>query len=99
MALVIGDRTVRRQTCERCGRRYEHVTGFVYDDADAHSIYYAACHGRPEHDTWIDVVLGTWGDDDDEDHVTSRVTCEARAGRRSMGRWLWRGKPISSVVS
>jgi hypothetical protein len=77
MALVIGERTVRRQTCESCGRRYDHVTGFVYDDRDAHSIYYAACHGHPEPDAWIDVVLGTWGEDDDAgDHVT--FSCQLR---------------------
>jgi hypothetical protein len=77
MTLSIGERTVDKQTCDECGRPYDHVTGFVYDDGDAHSIYYASCHGHPEHEAWIDVVLGTWWADDVDDHVT--FSCRLRA--------------------
>ena len=68
--LRIGDRTVRQKTCSDCGAAFEHVTGFVYDGNDAHSVYFAACHGHPKHEAQIDVVLGTWGDDEAGDHVT-----------------------------
>jgi hypothetical protein len=77
MALTIDERTVRPKTCERCGRSYDHINGLVHEDGDAHSIYFAACHGHPEHDAWIDVVLGTWGDNDVQDHVT--FSCELRS--------------------
>jgi hypothetical protein len=69
--LAIGERAVRLVSCDQCGREYEHITGFIYGDGDAHSIYYAACHGHPEHEVWLDVILGTWGEDDYvEDHRT-----------------------------
>lgn len=80
MALTIDDRTVRTNTCPDCSRQYEHVTGFVLQDGDAYAVYFAACHGHPEHEAWIDVVLGTWGaedPDDGADHVT--LSCQLRA--------------------
>ena len=45
-----------------------------------HSVYFAACHGHPEHEAQIDVVLGTWSSDDASDHFTfslNRVTALA----------------------
>lgn len=77
MALSIDERVVRPKTCQQCGRSYENINGFVYEDGAAHSIYFAACHGHPEHDAWIDVVLGTWGENDVHDHVT--FSCELRS--------------------
>lgn len=68
--LRIDERTVRQKTCPRCGRSFEHVTGFVMEADGAHSVYFAACHGHPEHEAQIDVVLGTWTSDDATDHVT-----------------------------
>ena len=62
MTLAIDERTVRRRTCEHCGSNYEHVTGFVSADGDAHAAYFAACHGHPEHEAQIDVIVGPWGE-------------------------------------
>jgi hypothetical protein len=70
MDLVVGDRTVKSVRCDRCGRTYGHVTGFVWNDGEPWAVYFAACHGHPEHEAWIDVVLGTWGEDDAAGHVT-----------------------------
>ncbi|MBA2528373.1 MAG: hypothetical protein H0V19_00160 [Euzebyales bacterium] len=60
------------------------MTGFVYNGADAHAIYYAACHGHPEHEARLDVVIGSWCADDPDDagdHVTfsCRVTSDGSA--------------------
>lgn len=68
--LQISDRIVRQKTCSDCGASFEHVTGFVVDGNNAHSVYFAACHGHPKHEAQIDVVLGTWAGDEAEDHVT-----------------------------
>lgn len=76
MALSIDERTMRPKTCDECGRTYDLINGLIYEDGDAHAIYFAACHGHPDHDAWIDVVLGTWGDDDARDHMT--FSCELR---------------------
>src|SRR5437763_5202650 len=76
VAFAIEDRTVRLRECPDCTRPYEHITGFVVNDGVAHSIYYAACHGHPEHEVWLDMVLGTWGKDNGDDHVT--FSCQVR---------------------
>jgi hypothetical protein len=36
------ERKVSHQRCAQCGRDYLLVTGFIYQDGDAHAIYYAA---------------------------------------------------------
>ncbi len=77
MPLAIEERTVRRQHCDRCDRDFDHVTAFVLKEGSAHAVYYAACHGHPEHEAWIDVVLGTWGNNDASDHVL--FSCQLRA--------------------
>jgi hypothetical protein len=76
VTLSIGERTVREQACSSCGRAYAHVTGFVYAEGDAHAVYFAACHGHPDHEAWLDVVVGTWGGDEAGDHVT--FSCRLR---------------------
>jgi hypothetical protein len=77
MVLSIDERVVRPERCTGCGAAYDHVTGFVVDDEGAHSVYFAACHGHPEHSASIDVVLGTWTEENAEDHVT--FSCLLRA--------------------
>ena len=70
MGLEIRERNVTRATCEACGTGYEFVKGFVYRNGDAYAVYFAACHGHPEDEAVLDVILGTWGDDDINDRVT-----------------------------
>ncbi len=67
---MIGERDVVERTCGGCGRTYDRVRGYVYRDGDAHAVYFAECHGHPAHEVWIDVILGSWGEDDYADHVT-----------------------------
>lgn len=78
MSFVIDDRTVRRRSCRSCGEAFEHVTGYVNEGSTPVAVYFAACHGHPEHEAQIDVVLGTWGvEPPAEDHVT--LSCRLRA--------------------
>ncbi|UOQ88581.1 hypothetical protein MUN74_15095 [Agromyces endophyticus] len=57
-------------TCDHCGQPMTRVTGFVYQDGDAHAIYIASCYHHDGHEVWIDGVFSpTWADDAD-DHFT-----------------------------
>jgi hypothetical protein len=77
MGLAIDDRTVRPRSCSTCGQDFHHVTGYLNDEGGAYAVYFAACHGHPEHEAQIDVVLGTWGSEDPvDDHVT--FSCRLR---------------------
>jgi hypothetical protein len=61
MPLSFDGRTVRSQSCSSCGEAFQHVTGYINDEGGAYAVYFAACHGHPEHEAQIDVVLGSWG--------------------------------------
>jgi hypothetical protein len=77
MSLSFDERTVRNLDCQSCGESFQHVTGFVSNDARTYAVYFAACHGHPEHEAQIDVVLGTWGvDPPADDHLT--FSCRLR---------------------
>ncbi|MEO6713772.1 MAG: hypothetical protein ABIM89_10135 [Mycobacteriales bacterium] len=66
-----GDRDETDKTCERCGTSYRLVRGFILDDGSAHAVYFAACHTHDDvREAWIDVILGTFGEDTDGNHVT-----------------------------
>lgn len=64
------DRTVEEQSCPVCARPYLLVKGFVYKDKRAHAVYFASCHQHDAYEVWIDVVLGTFNNEDWSDHVT-----------------------------
>ena len=76
MSFVIGDRTVTAVQCGDCGRSYSFVKGFVWRDMEPWAVYFAACHGHPEHEASIDVILGPWGEDSNDDHIT--FSCHLR---------------------
>lgn len=65
------ERQVRNNTCPECGADYTTVNGFVRRDGNARAAYFAACHKHQGvKEVWIDVILGTWGQDRPDDHVT-----------------------------
>lgn len=77
MALGIDDRTVRDKACDSCGEAFHHVTGFIKDSDGPYAVYFAACHGHPDKEAQIDVVLGSWGYDPPiQDHLT--FSCRLR---------------------
>jgi hypothetical protein len=78
MPLSFQERTVRNKSCASCGEDFQHVTGFINDEGGACAVYFAACHGHPEHEAQIDVVLGSWGVEPPvDDHVT--FSCRLRS--------------------
>jgi hypothetical protein len=65
------DRHITNLSCDDCGGTRDVITGFVYQGEQPHAVYYAACY--PQHgEVYLDVILGTWTDEveDDNDHVT-----------------------------
>jgi hypothetical protein len=74
--LEITERTVRGLGCEACRSSFEHVTGLLHRARAPYAAYFAACHRHPEPEAQIDLVLGTWGSDDAQDHVT--FSCRLR---------------------
>jgi hypothetical protein len=57
-------------TCPLCGRPFKLVTGFVYRDGDAWAVYHAQCHSHDRSEAWLDIVLGSWDDDQPADSRT-----------------------------
>jgi hypothetical protein len=62
-------RTVRTGTCDCCTAQRQVVTGFVYDDENTLGAYVASCYPH-NGEVWIDVILGSWGGDTNDDRVT-----------------------------
>src|SRR5688500_5822344 len=74
-ALSLGpEPNVPARRLDACGRDYTLVKGFVYRGDSPHAVYCVACH---EHEgvreAWIDLIIGTFGEDDATDHVTFGV--------------------------
>ncbi len=65
------ERQIRNKTCPECGTDYTTVNGFVHKHGAARAAYFAACHKHhAAQEVWIDAILGTWGQDRPDDHVT-----------------------------
>jgi hypothetical protein len=63
--------TVQEQDCADCGSHYVLVKAFVARGEDAVAVTYTALHAHEGvHEAWIDAILGTFGVDRTEDHVT-----------------------------
>jgi hypothetical protein len=63
------ERRVQTRTCECCGAERQVVTGWVNDDDEAVAAYIASCYPH-DGELWLDVILGSWGDETNDDHVT-----------------------------
>ena len=53
------DYEVETQHCADCDRHYARVTGYVHeaDDGPTLAAYYAVCHGHPEREVALDLIL------------------------------------------
>src|SRR5689334_8632818 len=50
--------------CECCGKKSHTVHGFVYENGDAHAVYFAAwSEGHQELGVTMAIALGEWGDE------------------------------------
>jgi hypothetical protein len=89
-----GDPEVRQVDCEHCGTPYLQSIGFVMADGDANAIYYASLHHHDgQHDAWLDVILGSWPNGDDEAYPPDHVTFSCRVGPGSAAP-----EPYASLV-
>ena len=83
------DPDVSQRTCEQCGSGYTLIKGFIYRAEAPHGVYFAACH---DHDgvreAWIDIILGTFGESDSDDHVTFGARVGPVAGQSEPGASL-----------
>ncbi len=64
------ERSVEAKECTACGRTYTLAKGFIFKGDEPHAVYFAALHDHGMREAWIDVILGTFGDDDSSDHLT-----------------------------
>lgn len=65
------ERKVRDFECAECGSRYRRMYRFVLRNQVAYGVCYASLHKHAgEAVAWLDVILGTWGENETADHVT-----------------------------
>ncbi len=66
-----GEPARQDKECAQCGRSYRLIKTFIRLGGDTHAVAYTAlhCHSAvPE--AWIDVILGTFGENTTDDHIT-----------------------------
>jgi hypothetical protein len=66
------EREIRHYTCDCCRAPIERVWNYVYRDDVPRAVYFANCyhHTDQPHDVWMDIIIGTWGQNGAPDHVT-----------------------------
>jgi hypothetical protein len=66
-----GEPNRQDKECAECGRSYRLVKTFIRRDGDAYGIAFTALHQHGGiNEAWIDVVLGTFGENATDDHIT-----------------------------
>ena len=70
-----GDPTTHLRRCGDCEVEHEAVNGFVLRDGSAYAIYFADWYPHQQ-EAWIDVILGSFG----EEHYPDNVTFGCRVG-------------------
>jgi hypothetical protein len=59
------------EECAECGRSYRLIKTFILLDSHAYAIAYTALHRHSTiHEAWIDVILGHFGENTSDDHIT-----------------------------
>jgi hypothetical protein len=69
LAIDFANRQVHTQECSCCGAAIERSSSLVQRDGTAYAVYFASCYAHGN-EAFVDVVLGTWGHTDANDHVT-----------------------------
>jgi hypothetical protein len=76
VSLVIDpeSRQIRQFVCDCCNAQAQRTWAEMYDDAtdQAVAVYYVSCYRHDDgvREAWIDAIVGTWGEDTVNDHVT-----------------------------
>ena len=63
--------------CESCGAPTVTVRGFVYEDGDAHAVYFGSWSECAPRFAKLAVVTGPWGDDDADVSARRRIGMDA----------------------
>lgn len=65
------DREIIRRACPGCGDEHPEARGYLYRDGEPFAVYKANLfeHGSAR-EVYIDAILGSWGQVEEEDHVT-----------------------------
>jgi hypothetical protein len=86
------ERDVSEKRCQDCGRDYILVKGHLFKSEVPHAVYMAACHTHDgAREAWIDLVLGTFGNDDPSDHITFGTRVGPVDGQREPAATLVQG--------
>ena len=66
-----GEPARQDEECPQCGRTYRLIKTLIRRDGDVYAIAYTALHDHSAvHEAWIDVILGTFGENTTADHIT-----------------------------
>lgn len=61
----------QERVCAECGQAHRLIRSFIKRGGAAHAVAFTALHRHGGHsEAWIDVILGTFGEDTSDDHVT-----------------------------
>ena len=64
-------RQVREFVCQCCNTPADRTWANIYEGDAALAVYFASCyHHNGVHEVWIDAILGSWGHDRFDDHIT-----------------------------
>ncbi len=90
LSMDIAQRQERDYSCDCCDAQIQRVWNFVHSDGATFAVYFANCyhHRDQPHETWIDVILGSWGGEDMSDHVTFGCRVGPTAGSLLPGATL-----------
>lgn len=73
--------TIQEQDCAGCGRHFPPIKAFVLRDDEASAVAFTALHVHEgEWEAWIDVILGTFGENENENETDDHVTFGCRVG-------------------
>ena len=68
---VLYQRKLGKFQCDDCGTTYDRVVGNVEHEGQTPAVYFADCHRHEDGpQIWMDIILGSWGPLEVEDHVT-----------------------------
>jgi hypothetical protein len=66
-----GSRQVRQFVCQCCNTEADRTWANIYEGDTALAVFYASCyHHNGVHEAWIDAILGSWGGNQPDDHIT-----------------------------
>jgi hypothetical protein len=91
-----GSRQVREFVCQCCDAQADRTWANIYEGDTALAVYFASCyHHDGVHEAWIDAILGTWGQDRFDDHITFGCRVGTVAGSPAPAATLVNGGEVA----